>query len=108
MSSASAVSYSSSNTCGLIVEPRSITGPEPRLPGDPRAIADAHQVARLVAVPGADVDVQVLHVGDLLAIVLLEQVDRLLADHARQMAVAGDHLDPLADEDLPVPAADAR
>ena len=40
------------------------------------------QRARLVAVLGADVDVQVLELGDLLAVLVLEQVDRLLADDA--------------------------
>ena len=55
---------------------------------------------------GADVDVHVLDLGGLLAVLLLEQVDRLLADHAGDLAVvaADDH--PLADEVLRVPAAD--
>ena len=45
-------------------------------------VADPDELARLVAVLGADVDVQVLDLGDLLALVALEQVDRLAADHA--------------------------
>ena len=48
-----------------------------------------------------------LHLGDLLALVVLEQVDRLLADDAGDRAVARGELDALADEDLRVPAADA-
>ncbi len=50
---------------------------------DHRDVADPHQLARLVAVLGADVDVQVLELGRLLAVLVLEQVDRLAADHAR-------------------------
>ena len=53
------------------------------LAGDHRDVADAHLRARLVAVLGADVDVQALELRGLLARLLgLEQVDRLLADHA--------------------------
>ena len=48
-----------------------------RLGGDDRDVADAHPRAGLVAVRRADVDVQVLELGDLLALVVLEQVDRL-------------------------------
>ncbi len=66
-----------------------------------------HARARVVAVLGADVDVQVLELGRLLALLVLEQVDRLLADHAGDRALARGDLDPLADEDHRVPAADA-
>ena len=79
-----------------------------RLTGDDRDVADAHEPACLVAVLGADVDVQVAQLGHLLALLLLEQVDRLAARHARHDAVARDELDALADEDLRVPAADAH
>ncbi len=65
------------------------------------------RAARLVAVGGADVDVQVAQLGHLLALLLLEQVDRLLADDAVHDAVARGDLDALADEDDRVPAADA-
>jgi hypothetical protein len=51
--------------------------------------------------------VQLLHLRHLLAVLLLEQVNRLLADHAGQRTVARDQLDALADEDLRVPATDA-
>ena len=43
---------------------------------------------------------------DLFALLGLEQVDRLAADDAGHEAVPAAHLDPLADEDLRVPAAD--
>ena len=62
--------------------------------------------ARVVAVLRADVDVQVLELRRLLALLGVEQVDRLLADHARDRPVARDHLEPLADEHDRVPAAD--
>ncbi len=45
-------------------------------------VADAHVLARLLAVSGADVDVQLADLGDLLAVLLAQQVDRLLADDA--------------------------
>ncbi len=45
-----------------------------------------HEVARLRAVLGADVDVQVAHLGHLLALLLAQQVNRLLADHPRDLA----------------------
>ena len=78
------------------------------LAGDHRHVADAHARARVVAVLGADVDVQALELGRLAPVLLgLEQVDRLLADHAGHRPVARGDLDPLADEDHGVPAADA-
>ena len=78
-----------------------------RLAGDDRPVADAHPRARLVAVLGADVDVQLLELGRLLALLGLEQVDRLLAHHAEDHPVAGVQRDALADEVHRVPAADA-
>ena len=84
-----------------------VVGQLDRLAGDHRDVADAHQRARLVAVGRADVDVQVLELRDLLAVVVAQQVDRLLADHAGDDAVARGDLDALADEDHRVPAADA-
>ena len=78
-----------------------------RLAGDHRDVADPHHRARLVAVLRADVDVQVAQLGRLLALLVLEQVDRLLADDAGDAPVARGDLDALADEDHRVPAADA-
>ncbi len=63
-------------------------------------------LARLLAVARADVDVQVAHLRDLLALLLAQQVDRLLADHPRDLARARTQHHALADEDLRVPAAD--
>ena len=63
-------------------------------------------LARLVAVLGADVDVEVLELGDLLAVVVLEQMDRLAADHAGHVAVARGDPHALADQHDRVPAAD--
>ena len=79
-----------------------------RLPRDHRDVADPHQRTRLVAGRGADVDVQVLELRDLLAVVLLHQVNRLLADDARDRARARGDRDPLPDEHDRIPAADAR
>ncbi len=62
--------------------------------------------ARLVAVGGADVDVEALQLDHLFALLGVEQVDRLAADDAGDEAVRAAHLDPLADQDLRVPAAD--
>ena len=59
-----------------------------RLAADHRDVADAHQRARVVAVLRADVDVQVLELRRLLALLAVEQVDRPLADHARDRPVA--------------------
>ncbi len=58
------------------------------------------------AVARADVDVHVADLRDLLALLVAQQVDRLLADHARDRSVARVEHDPLADEDLRIPAAD--
>ena len=69
-------------------------------------VADADQRPRLVAVGGADVDVQVLGLGGLVAVVAAQQVDRLAPDHAAQLAVAGGQDDSLADELDRIPAAD--
>ena len=49
---------------------------------------------------------QSLQLDHLLALVGLEQVDRLAADDAEHRAVLAAHLDPLADQDLGIPAAD--
>ena len=62
----------------------------------------------LVAVGGADVDVEALQLDHLLALVGVEQVDRLAADDAGHEPVLAADLDPLADQDLRVPAADRR
>ena len=77
-----------------------------RLGGDHGDVAVAHRRPRLLAAARADVDVQLTHLGNLLALLLALEVDRLAADDPRQRALAGVHLDALADEDLRVPAAD--
>jgi hypothetical protein len=51
--------------------------------------------------------VQLLDASDLLALVVLEQVDRLLAHDAGDLPAARLEQHALADEDLRVPAADA-
>jgi hypothetical protein len=77
-----------------------------RLAGDHGDVADPHERAGLVAVLRADVDVQVAQLRHLLALLVAQQVDRLLADHAGHDAVARGHLDALADQDHGIPAAD--
>src|SRR6202034_2367033 len=62
--------------------------------------------ARLFAVTRADVDVHVADVRDLLALLVAQQMDRLLAHDARDRALAGVEHHALAYEDLRVPAAD--
>ena len=69
-------------------------------------VADPEHLLRLIAVGGADVDVQAVELDGALALVLLQQVDRLAPDHAEHRPVLGLDLDPLADQDLRVPAAD--
>ena len=73
---------------------------------DHGGVADPHQLARGIAVLGADVDVKLLELDDLLSLLFLEQVDRLSPRDAGDRPVLGDDLDPLADQDLRVPAAD--
>jgi hypothetical protein len=79
-----------------------------RVGGDHRRVADPDHLQGAVPVGGADVDVEALQLDRLLAIVLLEDVNRLAPDDADHGALAGLDLDPLADEDLRVPAADRR
>jgi hypothetical protein len=69
-------------------------------------VADAHVLARLLAVGRADVDVQLADLRDLLALLAAQQVDRLLAHDSPDGAVLGLQHDALADEDLRIPAAD--
>ncbi len=69
-------------------------------------VPDPHQLPRLVCVLGADVDVEILELRHLLAILVLEQVDRLATDDAGDGAVPRADHDPLADEHDRVPAAD--
>ena len=83
-----------------------LAGHRHRLGGDHHRVADPDQRLGLLAVGGADVDVHALQLDDLLALVGLEQVDRLAAGDAGDEAVLAADLDPLADEDLRVPAAD--
>ncbi len=83
-----------------------IAGEPQGLGVDHDRVADAHHAQRLVAVSGADVDVKPLDLDDLLALLVLEQVDWLAADDAGHRAVLGVDRDSLADENLRVPAAD--
>ena len=75
-------------------------------PRDHDGVAYLHQLRRCVAVGGADVDVQPFQLHHLLALVGVEQMDRLAPDDAGDGAVLAPQLDPLADQDLRVPAAD--
>jgi hypothetical protein len=52
--------------------------------------------------------VHLVQARDLLAVLVLEQVDRLAPDDARDVPVAGGDGQALADEDLRIPAADAH
>ena len=83
-----------------------LAGEAHRLGGDDDRVADPDQLSRLVAVGGADVDVEAFQLDDLLALVGVEQVDRLAPDNARHQAVPSPHLDPLPDQDLRIPTAD--
>ena len=83
-----------------------VAGDRHRLGGDHDRVADPDQRLGLLAVGGADVDVHALQLDDLFALVGLEQVDRLAPDDAGDEPVLAADLDPLADEDLRVPAAD--
>ena len=69
-------------------------------------VADRDRLGRLVLVFRADVEPQVLLLHDLLALVLVEQVDRLAGDDGRHGAVGRVDRHPLADELLRIPAAD--
>ncbi|CAA9477717.1 MAG: hypothetical protein AVDCRST_MAG13-960 [uncultured Solirubrobacteraceae bacterium] len=85
---------------------RAAVGQFDGIAGQHRGVPDADHPARLVAVRGADVDVELLELRDALAVVVLEQVDRLAPDDARDLAAARAHHDALAHEDLRIPAAD--
>ena len=69
-------------------------------------VADADHRARLVAVGGTDVDVQILGLRRLVALVATDQVDRLATDDPAQLAAARGEHDSLADELHRIPAAD--
>ncbi len=69
-------------------------------------VADADQLLGLFTAVDAEVDVHLLELDDLLALLGVEQVDRLAAgDTGHGAVVAGDG-DPLADQYLWVPATD--
>ena len=74
---------------------------------DHREVADAHELLRLVAVLGADVDDHVLELGCLLAVFLLHQVHGLAPDHPADLPTPRGEGHPLGDEDHRVPAAEA-
>ena len=82
--------------------PATRTGSASTTTGSPTPISSAASVAVL----GADVDVHLAQLDHLLALLLLEQVDRLAPDHALDSALAPLDQDPLSDEDLRVPAPD--
>ena len=69
-------------------------------------VADRDHLLGLFLVLGADVDVHLLELHDLLALLGVEQVDRQAAGHSGHLAVVAGDRDPLADEDLGIPAAD--
>ena len=85
---------------------QTLAGHRHRLGGDHDRVADPDQLLGLLAVGGADVDVHALQLDDLFPLLGVEQVDRLAPDDAGDEAVLAADLDPLADEDLRVPAAD--
>ena len=68
---------------------QALAGERERLGGDHDRVADADQLGGLVAVGGADVDVQALELDHLLALLGIEQVQRLAADDARHRAARG-------------------
>src|SRR5690606_15907060 len=75
--------------------------------GDDGTVAHRHAAGHgILTAGGADVDPHVLDLDDLLAGVLLEQVDGLLPHHAGDAARGGADPYPLPLEDLWVPAAD--
>jgi hypothetical protein len=69
-------------------------------------VADPRALARLCAVAGADVDVQIADLGDLLSILIALQVDRLAADDAGHGSVVRVEQHALADQYLRIPTAD--
>ena len=69
-------------------------------------VAHLHLPGGLGPVQHADVDPQVLHLRDLLALLRRQQVDRLAGDHAGDAPAGGMHLDGLPDQRLRVPPAD--
>src|SRR5262249_39787345 len=73
---------------------------------DHRDVPDSHERARLVAVLRADVDVQVLELGCTLAVLFLEQMDRLSAYHSGHLAFARGDDDALRDQHERVPPSD--
>ena len=58
-----------------------------RLGVDHAHVADPDELGGLLAIFGADVDVELLQLGNLLAVLVLEQVNRLAADQTHDVAV---------------------
>src|ERR1019366_7944897 len=73
-----------------------------RLGVDHRHVPDSHHLARLLAVAGADVDVHLAQARKLLALLLAQEVDGLLAEHAAHGTAGGVDDETLAHEDLRV------
>ena len=69
--------------------------------------AHAHQRLRLGLRAHANVDPHILDLAGVLALVAFQQVDRLLANHADQLASLAKQADALPDQHLRVPAAHA-
>jgi hypothetical protein len=84
------------------------TSRSPASVGDHRGIADPDALQRLVAVGGADVDVEAVELDRLLSLIVLQQMHRLATDDADHRPVLRLDLDPLSDQDLGVPASDWR
>src|SRR5262249_57804500 len=72
---------------------------------DDAHIADAYELARLIGRLRPDVDVELLELRCLLAIVALQEVDRLAGDDAGDHASASHHAYALAHEHEWIPAA---
>ena len=60
------------------------------------------------AVRGADIDPEIGHLRRVLAVAVLHEVNRLLADDTHDVATTPEKTNALSDEDLRVPAADWR
>ncbi len=71
-------------------------------------VADANQRSRVVAAPGSDVDPEILDLRRLLTLLLLLQMDRLLAHHPDDGALSRQDLHALPDQDLRIPTAYGR
>ncbi len=67
--------------------------------------ADAYALLSFSAIACADIDPQLLDLTGLGALVVFQEMDRLLTDHADHLALPTEEPHPLPDEHLRVPAA---